>query len=336
MTDAPVTVPTPAPWRRRVLRLAGSVAILALLLAFIPAGELRTALGSVPGRVWGVALGVYLTLHLLGVVKWHLLVNAAGAGLAPRDTVRCYYYGLFGNIFLPSIVGGDVVRAGLAARLSRSPSGLVLGSLVDRLLDTAGLAAVAGIGILLLPTTLDARSRATFLGVVGVLALVVLGLVAAMTFVPWARGLPFQLRRRLVTPRRAFEALRRRPGRIVVSLLLGMTLQALLVVLNAWIGRAMGIDIAIVVWLFVWPLAKIAAIAPVTQGGIGVREGALVVLFQPFGVPAAAAMATGLVFTAIVMAGGLCGGLLAAVLGRFPRVAGVPAPVEAAGQPRPG
>lgn len=31
MTDAPVTVPTPAPWRRRVLRLAGSVAILALL-----------------------------------------------------------------------------------------------------------------------------------------------------------------------------------------------------------------------------------------------------------------------------------------------------------------
>jgi len=79
------------------------------------------------------------------------------------------------------------------------------------------------------------------------------------------------------------------------------------------------VEISAVVWLFVWPLAKIAAILPVTQGGIGVREGALVVLFQPFGVTAATAMATGLVFTAIVMAGGLVGGAVAFLIGRWSR-----------------
>ena len=39
---------------------------------------------------------------------------------------------------------GDVVRAGVALRAAKSKSGLVLGSLVDRLLDIIGLAAVAG------------------------------------------------------------------------------------------------------------------------------------------------------------------------------------------------
>jgi glycosyltransferase 2 family protein len=37
--------------------------------------------------------------------------------------------------------------------------------------------------------------------------------------------------------------------------------------------------------LFAWPLAKIAAVVPITQGGIGVREAALVVLLAPFGAP---------------------------------------------------
>ncbi len=293
--------------------------MLGILLALVPLDELRAALARVPPTVWAGALGTYLALHLIGVAKWRLLMNGAGAGLSFRDTARCYYYGLFGNIFLPSIVGGDVVRAGLATRLSQSKSGVILGSLVDRTLDTAGLAAVAGIGMLLLPTAADPRSRTTFVAVVGILALAGLTTLGLLVLVPWVRRVPYRIRRKLVPPRRAYLALRREPARLVASLLLGIALQTLLILLNAWLGRVMGVEIAVVVWLFVWPLAKIAAIAPITQGGIGVREGALVVLFQPFGVPAAAAMATGLVFTAIVMTGGLVGGAIAFLLGRGSR-----------------
>lgn len=299
-----------------LLRLFGSAVLLGILLWIVPIQELAEALKRVPAATWVGALAVYLTLHLIGVVKWRLLINAGGAGLSFAETARCYYYGLFGNIFLPSIVGGDVVRAGLAASLARSKSGLILGSLVDRVLDTAGLAGLAGAGLLLLPTAVDTRSRSTFAAVVGFMAgaAAVVGLLLAL--VPWARRAPYRIRRRLVTVRRALHTMGRQPGKLIASALLGMTLQALLIGLNATLGQVMGVAISPIVWLFVWPLAKIAAIMPVTQGGIGVREGALVVLFQPFGVPAAAAMATGLVFTAIVMAGGLVGGLIAFLLGR--------------------
>jgi len=209
-----------------------------------------------------------------------------------------------------------VVRAGLALTMTKSVSGLVLGSIVDRTLDILGLALVAGIGALLLPTALDAQSRALFIGIGiiflagGVVALLVLRAIPARRF-------PYKLRRRMARIRAAIRSLARRPERMVAALLLGMTLQTLLTFLNAWLGVVIGIEISVVVWLLVWPLGKIAAVVPVTQGGIGVREAAIVALFAPFGVTAAQAMATGLVFEGVIITGGLIAGGIALLLGRL-------------------
>jgi glycosyltransferase 2 family protein len=311
-----MTQPAPAPrrWKRFILRLVGSALVLTLLLRFVPLRDVAAALRRVPTWAWALALVSYLLMHLIGIVKWRLLINTAGAGLTFGQTARCYYYGLFGNLFLPSIVGGDVVRAGLAMSMTKSVSGLLLGSLADRTLDIAGLAGVAGIGALLLPTALDERSRSIFVGV-GLLFLIAAaaGLVV-LRAIP-ARRFPYRLRRRMVAIRAALRALASRPGRVVSSAVLGMLLQTLLVVLNAMLGDVVGIHISFVVWLFVWPLAKIAAVAPLTQNGIGVREAAIVALFQPFHVTAVNAMATGLVFTGVVIMGGLLSGGIALLLG---------------------
>lgn len=307
--------PAPHPYRRYVLRLVGSTIILALLLRLIHLKDVTSAIQRVPLWAWPVALGTYLLMHLIGIVKWRLLINAAGAGLTFGQAARCYYYGLFGNLFIPSIVGGDVVRAGLAMSMTRSVSGLLLGSLVDRTLDTAGLLGIAGIGGVLLPTALDPRSRMIFIQVGALLLIAGLVALVVLRAVP-ARRFPFKIRRKLVTIRSAIEALSSQPGRIVAAALLGMLLQTLLIVLNSLLGDVIGIHISFVVWLFVWPLAKIAALAPLTQNGIGVRDAAIVALFGPFHVPSANAMATSLVFTGVVLMGAVLSGGVAFILGR--------------------
>jgi uncharacterized membrane protein YbhN (UPF0104 family) len=310
-----MTTPTTPSRRRIFIRLGGSAVTLGLLLLVLPFGELMTALRSVPLGVWFGAIGVYLCLHLIGVVKWRMLLNGAGAGLSFRDAVRCYYMGLFGNIFLPSIVGGDVVRAGLAFRLAHSRSAIVFGSLVDRVLDLVSLVAVAGIGVVLLPTALDEQSRRIFLMLAAMFG--VAGLVALVMFLRFpARRYSWKIRRLIVKSRRAVRELWGRPELVAAALLLGMSLQTLLVVLNMWVGREAGIEIAFVVWLFVWPMAKISGLAPITQGGIGVREAAQVALFAPFGVSAVPAAATALVFEAVIITGGLLGGAIALLLRR--------------------
>ncbi|HSK18837.1 MAG TPA: lysylphosphatidylglycerol synthase transmembrane domain-containing protein [Longimicrobiales bacterium] len=302
-------------WRVAAVRIGVSGVLLALLFYLLPLDQIRGAIARIPAVVWPVAVALYMALHLIGVFKWRMLVNAAGADLPLLHATRSYYAGLFGNTFLPSVVGGDIIRAAVAARRVRSMAGLILGSLVDRVQDVIGLAAVAAIGALLLPTALDERSRSVFgvLAITAVVAVVVLALVLRLTPV---RRLPLRFRRRLVRVRIAFRSLSSRPRAQAGAFLLGMVLQTLQIVLNAWLAGMAGLDAPFQVWLLVWPLAKIAATLPLTQGGLGVREAALAALFAPFGVAAALAVAASLVFQVVVISGGLIGGLVSMSLGR--------------------
>ncbi len=128
------------------------------------------------------------------------------------------------------------------------------------------------------------------------------------------RSIPRRLRRPWVRAMRSVHTGAKRPLRLAAALALGVTLQGSLVLLNAWLGWACGIEIAWTAWLFVWPIAKLSAMLPITQGGLGVREAALAALFAPFGVPAGLAVAAGLVFQGVVISGGLAAGGIAHLL----------------------
>ena len=300
--------------RRAWIRIAGSVLALAALLLFLPRDAIWQGLRSVPPAAWPLAVALYLGCHVIGVIKWRLLVNAGGAGLRFRDAVHAYYWGLFANMFLPSIVGGDVVRAGVAFRRVRSRTGLVLGSIIDRIQDVVALGIVAATGALLSPRALDPRSRGVFV-TLGVVLLVMSVVALAVTrFVP-VRRIPFKFRRHLARVRRAFRSVASRPQAMATALLLGVTLQSLLVLMNWWLGGKVGLHAPLYVWLFVWPLAKLSGLLPVTQGGIGVREAAQAALFAPFGVSAAAAVAAGLAFEVVLLSGGLVSGAVALLAG---------------------
>jgi uncharacterized protein (TIRG00374 family) len=256
-------------------------------------------------------------LHLIGVVKWRILINLAGAHLSFVQAVRCYYGGQFGNVFLPSLVGGDVVRGAMAFQVARSKAGVVMGSVIDRTLDVIGMGAIAATGALLLPSALSPQSRKVFLVFAGTLALLGLVTVGVLLTLP-VRKFPFKIQRRMAKLRHAGRSMVGHWDHVLLCLGLGIVLQVSQIALNCWLGLACGMHVSFGVWLFAWPLAKISALLPLTQGGIGVREAALVTLLVPFGVPGVLTAAAGLMFEAISTIGSLLGGIVAFVLGRIP------------------
>jgi glycosyltransferase 2 family protein len=318
-TSAPESSsPKPKVWQRPTFRIAVSTIILILLFTILPAKQILAAVKRIPPVLGLGLLCAYLGLHLLGVVKWRILINSAGANLGLFAATRCYYGGLFGNVFLPSLVGGDVVRAGMAFFHSRSKSAIVLGSLMDRVQDVLGLATITALGVLLLPGTLDYRTHKVFWMLTGILVLGGVVCLAAVVAVP-ARKLPFKARRLMAKLRRGVRSMYRRPAKMILAFVLGMGLQVSQVAINFCLGEATGLHISPKLWLFAWPLAKISALLPVTQGGIGVRDAALIGLLAPFGIPPTSAAAVSLTFQAIVLTGGLIAGFIAFVLGRYAR-----------------
>ena len=303
-------------WKRFVIRVAGSILVLSLLLYFLPRDKLARALDAFSVELWLAGVSTYLCLHLIGAAKWRMLINAAGGKLSVSQAVRCYYYGLFGNTFLPSVVGGDFIRAGLAMRLSASKGPILIGSIADRAIDSMGLALVAATGALLIPMSLDEKSRNIFWGFALVVSIALVLMLLVIVLLP-VNKLPFKIRRMLVKARRSVSMLGRSWGKMVLALVAVLVLQVSQVLMSTWLGRlAKILNVGFLRWLFVWPVAKLSAMAPLTQGGIGVREAVQGTLFLPFGVSMEKAVATGLMFQAIVIAGNLFGGVVAWVMGR--------------------
>jgi len=303
-------------WVLTSIRWILSLALLALLIHFFPTATLRSAIAKVPPVRFVIVLFLYLCAHGIGALKWRMVVNSAGAQLDLHTSARCYFGGLFGTLFLPSIVGGDVVRLAVGLRKSPRPAAVLAGNVADRFLDIAAQAGLVLLGLILLPGSLPQVLRAKAVG-----SLVLLGFIAALFGLAAyylyrmaiTRG-SWSLRRRLARLRQALRAVKSRPLNLFAGWMAGTLVQFTLLVLATLLAISCGLTLPLRVWLFAWPLAKLAAVLPLTQGGMGVREAALVALLAPFGAPGALVLAAGLVWEGVIIAGGLISGLFALVL----------------------
>ena len=303
-------------WILLGVRWAAALLILGILFFLLPVEPLRNALARVPLSRFIAVLFIYLVALTGGITKWHTVVNSAGAQLNFAASAQCYTSGLFGALFLPSIIGGDVARLAVGISRSPHPAAVITGNVADRFLDVAAQLTLVSLGLILLPGSLPVplqgpAKHVLFAGLVAAAVVVVL-MVALQR--PLLRGHSIRARRRIAQLRHAIRALSRRPGRLVFGWLLGTSVQGTYVLLTGLLGITCGLRLPLRVWLFAWPLAKIAAVLPITQGGIGVREAALVVLLAPFGAPAAQVLATGIVWEGVIITGGLLAGLTALLL----------------------
>jgi uncharacterized protein (TIRG00374 family) len=299
-----------------LLHYGGSALVLFLIFKFLPGRKVWHTLGTLPTYLWIFVLVGYLAAHCIGVTKWRLMVNLAGSGLKWTEAARCYFAGLFGSLFLPSLIGGDLVRAGMALRIGRTKAGVLLGSIVDRSVDLVALGLLAGAGALLVPGSRDQKDRRILL-LLGVAAAVGFVIVAAVVALLPVRRFSYRMKRRFVRLRRAARSMARQPGVVLVALSLAVSAQLAFITLNIALAEACGLHLAFRVWLFAWPLAKLSAAIPITQGGIGVREAALAALLLPFGAAPVLSVAAGIAWEAIVVGGGLVAGFTSFLMGRF-------------------
>ncbi|HUR29589.1 MAG TPA: lysylphosphatidylglycerol synthase transmembrane domain-containing protein, partial [Planctomycetota bacterium] len=127
----------------------------------------------------------------------------------------------------------------------------------------------------------------------------------------WPRKLRRPLARSMVSLRRVA----RRPLAALGVFCLSLAIQSWFVLLNAWLGKAIGIDVPLAYWFLAVPLTKAITLAPISFGGLGLREATLAGMLSLVGVPTATGVAASLLWQSVVYSGGLLGGLTWLVLG---------------------
>lgn len=298
------------------IKLAFTLGFFALLFAKVKWAELWERATSIAASTWIAVFVCFVAGHAVGALKWRYAVGLSRARLSIPDAIQCYAAGMFANLCLPSIVGGDAVKAVLAGRATRRFEAAVIGGATERLIDTFALVVLIVIGALLCREALPGWAQQTmFVGgaIAAAGALLFLPLALRVKLERWPKKLRRPLAKTLVSLRR----LARRPSAALVILALSLALQGWFVLLNAWLGRGIGIDLPMATWFFAIPMTKAITLVPISFGGFGLREKTLGgLLYSIAALPEALGAAASILWQTVLVATGLFCGALFFLLGR--------------------
>jgi uncharacterized protein (TIRG00374 family) len=301
------------------LRLAGSVALLAFLAWRTDWRQLLTAFAGLRAGWWLLAVALYAVTQAASGLRWRLLARPLGFRQPLRQFIAIYFVGMFFNLFLPTSVGGDVVRAWYLDGGSRRKMPAFLSVFADRASGLLMLIAIACVAVAASPLDLPPRIPWVVYGA-GAAAVVGLAVLMVLTRLIDSRhdGSASRAIRLLAAARGVQSALLPRPVLLAATMLLSLFVQAANVVVLRLAGRALGVDVPPSYYWIVVPVVSLMTLFPVSLNGMGVREWGLVLLLAPVGVGTESALALAflwfLTFTAVSLSGAFF-----YLFGQFPR-----------------
>jgi hypothetical protein len=258
------------------LRLAVSLALLALLALFVDWRHLGARLAAADPRVMLGIVALATADRLLMAWKWWLLVRGRDPTLGLWSAIRAYYLASFAGYFLPMTVGADAVRVGALAAGGRTAV-LVASVVLERLIGALAQAVLATLSMVTL-VSLGLGARVGPAERWGLGAAVALAFAAFPFTFPAARWLAVRL-----GPARGWRAALRAlaeqyagygasMGLLSVFFALTLVEGGVPVVIHHAAGRALGLDPGWSFYIATVPLVYLVARLPVSLGGLGFLE----------------------------------------------------------------
>ncbi len=293
-------------------KLLISVALLAFVLSRVGLQQTLAQLRAADVGLLLFALALFILGVYLRAFRWRALLADRNLRVPIATLTQLYFIGQFFNTFLPSGFGGDVVRVIELARYGVSKAESLSTVFLDRL---SGLMAFFLMTLVALPFASSLIPREVLWVLV---ALGVAGIVG--TWLMFERRLTSPLMDtlfvRVAFPFKAkavrlYESMRANSPRATAqAMAIGFLFNLLLIAVNYLVARALGQNIALGYFFLFVPIISTLLLLPISLNGLGVREGAYVLLFASAGVSSATAASMSLAFWAITVTTGLIGGVL--------------------------
>jgi uncharacterized membrane protein YbhN (UPF0104 family) len=304
---------------RRYLMLAVkfSVSIILLVVLFtrIDVAELwRTArLASVPWLL--VAILVYAVSTAGAVWRWHLLLEAQRIDVTFRSVLGTFLVATYFNDFLPSNIGGDVIRIGDMARFANSKTLSTTVVLMDRILGLMALVLVAALGATAIGRLHHVAAPIwpvwLWAGFLAGAAATTPAVFAPAGFGRLLRPLtifhPEWVGGRITTLTGALARFGEEPRALVMAFGGAVFVQLALVLYYFAVAYALHLDITLWDLAVVVPMSFVVQLMPVSVGGFGVREAFFSYYFHRIGQPIEDAVLLSLVAQAMLMLFSLSG-----------------------------
>ena len=312
----------PNPSARRlvapIVKAAVSIALLWVLFSRVDVARLW-AVARTASAPWLLgALGLYLLMVLTSAWRWGLLLRAQHLRFSFRMLTESFLVATFFNNFLPSNIGGDVIRIADTARAAGGKTLAATVVLMDRGIGLLGLVLMAAIG-----ATAAQRAFGTTAGGIGAGMLwagfgIATMIAAPALLVPRAFTRILQPLRvihpewidaRLERFTSVLARFRETPASIGGCFVGAPMVQTLLVAFYLAIAHSMRIPVGFAELAVIVPITFIVQMLPLSMNGFGVREATFGFYFGRLGLPLESALLVSFMGAALIMLFSLSGGM---------------------------
>jgi len=250
--------------RNLLLRLLGTLVATVLIVLLIQQegwSEIVGALKQISPFSFLLALASLLISRIFVIARWHVLLQSGGVKIPFSRTTELTLMGLFASNFLPTTIGGDVVRLTGVMQMGFDRAICLASIAADRIIGLAGMALVVPFGLIPAWNSLGQATQNS------------LTLMASLE-----RPTRF-VRRTLET----FSTWLHQPRALIASLL--CTFGNMLFIFVAVYILIEGLGNHVSFWLIagLWSLAYFVTLIPISINGYGVQELSLTFLFLHVG-----------------------------------------------------
>lgn len=305
------------------VKVGVSLALLGYLLvtADLPALLQRVREGDMLLLVLAVVL--YSGMTLLSMWRWRVLISAQGYPAPLLHLSASYLVASFFNNFLPSNIGGDIIRVTDSSKLTGSKTTSLVIIAVDRILGFGALYALAATAYVVGGPAVRhlAGARVVLLGLGA--------LFTILTYVYFRPGTARTLMARLGLARfpwiqERFEVVQaavhvyRQDLRAVLAAFgASVALQTLFIYYYYLVARSLRIPLPLSACFLMVPLCTLVQTVPVSFNGWGIRESVFIYYFHQIGLPRDSALAFSLVGAGLMLLLSLSGAVVWTARGKI-------------------
>jgi len=275
--------------KRRIfvfLRVFVSVGLIAFLVwsmrAHLP--QIGSTIARTQGALFALAVFLFIANAVTASFRLQLLFIGENLRIPFGRVIQLTFIGFFFNNFMPTAVGGDIVKAYYANKQTKETTKSFIAVFMDRFIGVISFGLIAVIALFLSWENIDgALKKVVFLFALGGVAGLFIMLspsAAKLILNGLSRFKLWGLGARLSRVYTAVHEYRKKKTLILVVTGVSLAAQILYFSIVCLLARSLGADLSLVSVFLIMPIVSLISMLP-SLGGLGIRESALVVLFGP-------------------------------------------------------
>lgn len=261
--------------------------------------------------LWGCVAALCLA-QFLSSLRWQWILTANNSKIPLSTLFGSYMAGMFLNNFVPTSIGGDVFKTYDIYRLTQNLSLGLVSVFIDRLAGVIALLSLSWFGAvsILSTTPLWAKGIWFAINALFIVLLLIMFNVDRISGTPRIFSISYiaKIAETLQKSHELFVYNKEKKKLVLKLLVISFPVQLVTIIIYQQVAAEMDVNLPFYCFLFIVPMITIVSLAPISLGGLGVREAMTVLLLTDYNVSTEASLSISLIVLLVTYTTSIIGG----------------------------